>query len=214
MRNLQKTGGIAALSEAIIYLSAFIFFGAFWHYPTGADVAQKLAFLSDKQVTLSIVNFIIYVLFGILLAILVLALHERIKDKALSLSQLASVFGIIWVGLVIASGMVKNIGLETVINLSIQDPEQAMTVWIAISAITEGLGGGNEIVGGFWVLLISIAALKANELPKMLNFLGLLVGTAGILTVFSADILTEVFGISQIVWFIWLGFVMLKKPSN
>ncbi len=214
MNDLQKAGGVAALSEAIIYLSAFVFFGAYWNFPADADSAQKFAFLAENQNILSIVNLIMYVLFGVLLAILVLALHERLKRAAPTFSQIASVFGVVWVGLVIASGMIANIGLATALELSTTDPEQAMTVWRAIYSVVEGLGGGNEVVGGLWVLLLSVAALKGNELPKTLNYFGLFVGIVGVLTMYPADVLTDVFGLTQIVWFSWLGVVMLKIRKN
>ncbi|WP_017033390.1 DUF4386 family protein, partial [Vibrio genomosp. F10] len=214
VNNLQKTGGVAALLESIIYVSAFVFFGAFWNFPADADSAQKFAFLAENQNVLSIVNLIMYVLFGVLLAILVLALHERLKRNASILSQIASVFGVVWVGLVIASGMIANIGLAAALELSTKDPEQAMTVWRAIYSVVEGLGGGNEVVGGLWVLLLSFAALKGNELPKTLNYFGFFVGIVGVFTIYPADVLTEVFGISQIVWFSWLGVAMLRGRKS
>jgi len=214
MNNLQKVGGVTALLEAAIYISAFVFFGAFWNFPADADSVQKFAFLAVNQSLLSIVNFSMYVLFGIFLAVLVLALHERLKMNTPILSQIASIFGVVWVGLVIASGMISNIGLAAALELSVKEPEQAMTLWRAISAIVEGLGGGNEIVGGLWVLLLSIAALKGKGLHKTLSYLGLFVGIAGILTIYPAEVFTEVFGISQIVWFSWLGVFMLSNSQS
>lgn len=214
MNNLQKIGGIAALFEAAIYISAFVFFGAFWDYPSSAGDAQKFIFLTNNQLILSIVNLTMYVVFGLFLAVLVLALHQRMKIKAPALSQLASVFGIIWVGLVIASGMIANIGLAAVIDLSTSNAEQAKTLLVVVNTIVEGLGGGNEVVGGLWVLLLSIAGLKINELPKLLNYLGLFIGSVGILTIYPAEILTEIFGLGQIIWFSWLGLAMLKTPQS
>ncbi|ACA85061.1 DUF4386 family protein [Shewanella woodyi] len=214
MNNLQKIGGIAALFEAAIYIAAFVFFGAFWDYPSSAGDAQKFIFLTNNQLILSIVNLTMYVVFGLFLAILVLALHQRMKTKAPALSQLASVFGIIWVGLVIASGMIANIGLAAVIDLSTSNIEQAKTLLVVVNTIVEGLGGGNEVVGGLWVLLLSIAGLKINELPKLLHYLGLFIGSVGILTIYPAEILTEIFGLGQIIWFSWLGVAMLKTPQN
>ena len=65
------------------------------------------------------------------------------------------------------------------------------------------------------MLLISWVALQAGGLPKALNYLGIVVGIAGILSALPG--LGEVgliFGLIQIVWFIWLGIVMLRhKPS-
>ncbi|MEZ9233026.1 hypothetical protein AB4259_18305 [Vibrio amylolyticus] len=214
MNNLQKIGGVAALLESIIYVSAFVFFGAFWNFPTDADTAKQFAFLAKNQSVLSIVNLIMYVLFGIILAVLVLAIHDRLNGDTPILSQIASIFGVVWVGLVIASGMIANIGLATVLELSAKDPEQAMTVWRTIYTVVEGLGGGNEVVGGLWVLLLSFAALKGNELPKILNYLGVLVGIFGILTIYPAEVLTDIFGISQIVWFSWLGVIMLTRRKS
>ena len=214
MNKLQKTGGVAAIFEAIIYVSAFVFFGAFWNFPTDAGSVQKFAFLAENQVTLSIVNLIMYVIFGIFLAVLVLAINERLKINTPILSQIASIFGVVWVGLVIASGMIANIGLSAVLELSTKDPEQAMTIWRAIHSVVEGLGGGNEVVGGLWVLLLSFAALKGDELSKKLNYFGVFVGVVGILTVYPAEVLTEIFGVSQIVWFSWLGTAMLAHSKS
>ncbi|MFS1422893.1 DUF4386 family protein [Shewanella sp. 10N.286.48.B5] len=214
MNNIQKIAGVAALFEAVIYISAFIFFGACWDYPVSAGDTQKLSYLIHHQSILSIVNFVMYVAFGLFLAILVVAIHQRMKTKAPLLSQTATVFGIIWVGLVIASGMIANVGLAAVIDLSAQNPQQAMTLLMVINTIVEAFGGGNEIVGGLWVLLLSIAGLKAIELPKWLHYFGLLIGTVGVLTIYPAEILTEIFGLSQIVWFSWLGMAMLVNLNS
>ncbi|PMG39923.1 DUF4386 family protein [Shewanella sp. 10N.286.52.B9] len=214
MNNIQKIAGVAALFEAVIYISAFIFFGACWDYPVSAGDIQKLSYLIHHQSILSIVNFVMYVAFGLFLAILVIAIHQRMKTKAPLLSQTATVFGIIWVGLVIASGMIANVGLAAVIDLSAQNPQQAMTLLMVINTIVEAFGGGNEIVGGLWVLLLSVAGLKAIELPKWLHYFGLLIGTVGVLTIYPAEILTEIFGLSQIVWFSWLGMAMLVNLNS
>ncbi len=213
LNKLQKIGGVCAILEALIYISAFIFYGAILVYPNAnSSTAEELNFLSDNHLTLSILNLVSYVLFGILLAVLVLAIHQRLKSFSPILSKLASAFGIIWTGLVIASGMIANIGLNSVIEIGIKEPENAMLVWSSVSIISEGLGGGNEIVGGIWVLLLSIIALKGQLFSKPLIFLGILVGIAGILTIYPLEIFTEIFGISQIIWFLWIGVFMIRKP--
>ena len=214
MNNLQKIAGWAAFLEAAIYISAFVFFGAFWDFPSNVSNIEKFAFLADNQIALSIVNLMMYVIFGALLAVLVSAIHQRLQKNAPALSQLAAIFGVIWVCLVIASGMIANVGLNTVLAISVKEPEQAMTIWLTINAIVEGVGGGNEVVGGLWVVLLSIAAIKVNEFPKMFNYFGLFVGFSGIATVYPAEVLTEIFGLSQIVWFAWLGALMISPPSQ
>jgi len=210
--DLQKLGGIAALIEAALYVTGFALFLTVLD-PSGYEgYAQKVEFLADNQVASFIANLLIYVVFGVVLVVLVLALHAQLKNGSPAIMQTATVFGLIWAGLVIASGMIANIGSSTVVDLFSENQDQAVSLWLAIMTVQEALGGGNEIVGGLWVLLLSWAALRTGKLPKVLNYLGVLVGLAGILTVVPAfDVLTDVFGLSQIAWFAWLGIVMLRE---
>jgi hypothetical protein len=213
--DLQKLGGIAALIEAALYITGFALFLTVLD-PSGYDGhVQKVAFLADNQVASYIANLLIYVVFGVVLVVLVLALHARLKKGSPAIMQTATAFGLIWAGLVIASGMIANIGNSTVVGLFSENQDQAVALWLAIVTVQEALGGGNEIVGGLWVLLLSCAALSAGKLPKVLNYIGVLVGLAGILTVVPAfDVLMDVFGLGQIVWFAWLGIVMLQENPS
>jgi len=213
--DLQKLGGIAALIEAALYVTGFGLFLTILD-PSGYEGhVQKVAFLADKQAALYIANLLIYVAFGVVLVVLALALHARLKDGSPAIMQTATAFGLIWAGLVIASGMIAIIGNSTVVGLSGENQDQAVMLWLAISTVQEALGGGNEIVGGLWVLLLSWAALRTDKLQKVLNYLGVLVGLAGILTVApNFDVLMDVFGLGQIVWFAWLGIFMLREDRN
>jgi hypothetical protein len=213
--DLQKLGGISALIEAALYVTGFALFLTVLD-PSGHEGhVERIAFLADNQVASYIANLLIYVVFGVVLVVLVLALHARLKKGSPAIMQTATAFGLIWAGLVIASGMIANIGNSTVVGLFSENQDQAVALWLAIVTVQEALGGGNEIVGGLWVLLLSWAALSAGKLPKVLNYIGVLVGLAGILTVVPAfDVLMDVFGLGQIVWFAWLGIVILRESPT
>ena len=155
MKNLQKLAGISAISEALIYIVAFIYFGVFWSYPSTGSPTEKMAYLSESHLIFSTIYFLMSVVFGVFLAVLVIGLHEKLKDTKNPALALGSLFGVIWVGLVIASGMISNIGLAHAIDLMDASPEKAFDIWVIVSLITESLGGGNELVGGLWVLLVS-----------------------------------------------------------
>ncbi|WP_448212959.1 hypothetical protein [Colwellia sp. MEBiC06753] len=214
MNNLQKVAGISAIVEALIYLVAFVYFGAFWAYPTDGSASEKMTYLAENQLAFSMIYLLMYAVFGILLAVLVVGLYEKLKLTDSPLVKVGTVFGVVWVVLVIASGMLANIGLSHAINLMESSAEQAFELWKIISVIIESLGGGNELVGGLWVLLISLAALKAKEFSRGLNYLGLIVGVAGIATIYPDDTLTEIFGVTQIIWFIWLGITLLSQSNT
>jgi hypothetical protein len=65
-------------------------------------------------------------------------------------------------------------------------------------------------------LLVSLAALRTGGLPKGMNILGVSVGAVGIITIIPAlNALVAVFGLGQIIWFVWLGIAMLRSnPST
>lgn len=153
--------------------------------------------------------------FKVFLVFLALALYEQLQAGSPAMAQTAAAFGIIWATLVIASGMVANIGTIVVVDLYGQDPALAAPVWLAIDTVRNGLGSENEILGGLWVLLVSWAGLRSGALPRALKYFGVLISVAGLLTVIPAlgEIGGIIFGLGTIVWFVWLGIVMLSgKP--
>jgi len=213
MKTLQKFGGFAALYLAVAYLIGIGLFLVVLDYPSMTDPAQKVALLVEKQMVIFSTNLLMYVFFGVFLIVLSLALYDRLKSGAPAIMQVATAIGIIWAGSLIASGMVSNAGIAPVVALYAKDPAQAALTWQGIESVASGLGNGNgEILGGLLTLLVSLAAMRAGGLPKGLNILGLLVGAVGIISIFPGlTDLTGVFGLSQIIWFVWLGIVLLRS---
>ena len=179
-----------------------------------ADPLDKVAAIVANQGMLTALMLIVYVAWGASLVVLTLALHERLNGKNSALARTATAFGIIWSVLVIASGMIYIVGMETVVALQVTNPQQAATVWLAIGSIFNGLGGGGEVVGGIWVLLLSVAGLRGGYFGRGLHYLGYLVGAAGVVSVIpaAAEISASIFGLTQIVWFAWLAIAMLRRP--
>jgi hypothetical protein len=212
MKTLQKFGGFAALYLAVAYIIGMALFFVVLDYSM-TDPAQKVAMLVDKQMVFFSTNLLMYVVFGIFLIVLSLALYDRLKSRAPATMQAATAIGIIWAGSLIASGMVANAGIDPVVALYAKDPAQAALTWQGIESVANGLGFGNgEILGGLLTLLVSLAALRAGGLPKSLNILGLLVGAVGIISIIPGLTgLIGVFGLSQILWFVWLGIVLLRS---
>ncbi len=210
---IEKWGGVAALYEALAYIIGMAGFILGVNISEIADPLQKVTALIENQGLLTSLMLVVYVFFGVWLVVLSLALHERLDGKNSALARTATVFGLIWAVLVIASGMIYNVGIETVIAISANDPSQAATVWLAIASVFNGLGGGVEVVGGIWVLLLSVAALRSGSLPRAFNIFGFIVGGAGVVTIVPAlaEIGANLFGLTQIIWFVWLGIALLRR---
>ena len=218
MKTLQKSGGFAALYLAVAYLIGMALFIVVLDTPSITDPAQKVALLVRMQMVIFSTNLLMYVFFGVVLIVLALALYDRLQAGAPAIIQVATAIGIIWAGSLIASGMVANAGIAPVVALYATDPAQAALTWQAIETVAGGLGNANgEILGGLWALLVSVAALRSGGLPRGLNMLGLLVGAVGILSLIPGltELLIGVFGLSQIIWYVWLGIVLLRsKPGR
>ena len=224
MKSLQKFGSIAAFYLAISHMIGIVIFLVVLDYTSITDPAQKVALNVEKQMIVFSTNLLMYVFFGFALITLLLAFYDRLKSGAVPLMQAAFAIGLIWAGSLIASGMVSNAGLAAIVPLYAKDPAQAALTWQSIEAVTSGLGNANgEILGGVFTLLISLAGFRTKGLPKALNMLGLVIGVVGILTIIPIlNSFVGVFGLGQIVWFIWLGIVLLRsnfltstmKPAN
>ena len=215
MKKLQKMGGIAALYEAGAYLLGFALWIGVLGYSSDLIPAQKVASFVENLNLWYFLNLVVYIVAGLFLVVLALALNDRLKTGSPAIMQIATAIGLIWAGVVVASGMIANIGIESVVNLNATDPAQAASVWAAVDLVRDGLGGGNEILGGVWILLVSWAALRSGGFSKVLNYLGFVVGVAGILSAVPAlRELASVFGLTQIIWFIWMGIALLNSENN
>jgi len=217
MKGLQKMGGIAALLGAattilgaVVYMTLLVPKGFGSENP---DPSRIVVLLAGNQATMTLWYQIIWLAFGVCLIFLSVALYDRLKAGSPVLAPAVRIFTLIYAVLVILLGAFEINSLNTVVGLFGQDPAQAATVWLTLDSVSKGLGagGGETIVTGLWLLLLSWAALQARALPRLLNYLGVVVGLAGILYVFTVSAaLLSVNAMGLIVWFVWLGIAMLR----
>jgi hypothetical protein len=206
-------GGLIAAATFIFGIALLV--TSLSDYTDGdATVAESVDFLVSHQGTLFTWYFVIYLVFGVAIIPLARSLRERLVDVSPELADIGTVFAYIWAGLMFATGMVHNIGITAVADLDETDPAGAEALWSSIDTVTEGLGGGNELVGGMWILLVSLAAWGTTRLPKGLNVLGIISATAGLITLVPglSDV-GMIFGLGSIAWFAWAGLVLLRNPT-
>ncbi len=209
----RRASGIAALYLAAALVVAMLYFLVGTKMPSVTDPAEQVDLLIDHQLGLHLMYLIAYVVFGLVLAVLALGLHDRLAGIAPTTSRVATAVGLIWAGVLVASGLVFIVGMDSVVDLHATDPAGAVVAWQAIYPVTLGLGGaGGEVLGGTWLLLVSLVALRGHALPTWLNWFGLVAGAAGIISAVPglADV-AVVFGLLVIVWFVGLGVTLLRE---
>jgi hypothetical protein len=216
MQSIQKMGGIGAIIAGGTFLVGLAMFAIMLGDFVGASTASDaVEFIVDNQVALYIWNITIHIVFGIALVPLVLAIRDRLADARSPLARVSTVFGLIWAGVIVCTGMITNIAYATVTDLQGTDPDMAATVWSALDAVANGLGGGNEVLGGIWVLGLSIVALRERLFARWTNYLGVVMGVAALVTIIpSLEDVGAVFGLGLIVWFVAVGVALMKGASD
>ena len=214
---MQRIGGLAALICAATYIFGFtllvsVFAGSGFG-TNEIDAAGVVRFTVDNQALMITWFTVIYVLNALALAVLVVALAGRLRDKSPDWATMTMAFGLIWTTLVLGAGMIGNVTTETMATMAPNDFEAAVQTWEALHAVELGLGGGNEIAGGVWILCVSLAGLLHRAFGKIVIGLGLMTGIGGLLTILPplGEVAGAVFGLGAIAWFIAIGAALVFK---
>ncbi|WP_400082908.1 hypothetical protein [Yoonia sp. R78084] len=219
--NMQRTGGIAALTCAATYIFGFVLLvtllAELGYGTNDIDAEAVVRFSAENQTVLIVWNTVIYVINALALALLVVALARRFKMVSPEWSTIILAFGLVWTTLVLGAGMIANVATERAVALLAQgDTAGAVQLWKTLHAVELGLGGGNEIAGGVWIFCVSLAGLLHQSFGKTVVGLGILTGLGGFLTILPplGDIAGAVFGLGAIAWFIAVGLTLVFERQT
>lgn len=214
-RSSARVAAWAAFVKAATYVAGFVVLGAYLG-PAGfgeGGPEAAVAFLVEHQGALYAWYAVLYLLGGLALVALVLGVRDRLRRGGPLLAQGAVAVGLIWSGLLLASGMVALVGQRAVVDLHAEDPDRAATVWAALAAVQDALGGGIELVGGVWILLVAWGWREG--VGRGLRLLGTGIGIAGILTMLPGSMAAAAaFGLGFIAWFVWAGIVLWRTAPT
>lgn len=206
----QKAGGVAALYIALALFAAMPYFLLVVDYLGATTAAAKVALVVASYSSMYAMYLITYVFYGIALGVLAFALYDRMQPHAPATMRVATAIGLLWSVALVASGMIFNYGMTTVVALVKSDPTQARMVWQSVEPIAQALGGaGGELLGGLWVLMVSVVALRSRAYPKALAWFGVVIGSTGLVSVVPLlHDASMLFGLMLIAWFVWMGVVL------
>jgi hypothetical protein len=218
MKNLQKAGGITAIIAAATYLFAIGLAGSLLKPMVDLTLGfqEYMAFLMANKLLVFVWHFSMYLINGFCLTVLVLALHERLKNSSPSLAKISSALGLIWTAFVFLSGVITNYGIESLITLYGKSQGQAESLKNALDAMTVGIDSSDKFLGCLWVGLVSLAAFKNNAFPRTFNIFGLAISAAGLVgTMIPALVsVSYVFGIGAILWWLAVGIYILRRQDK
>ncbi|WP_421134243.1 DUF4386 family protein [Alteromonas sp. A079] len=220
----NRAGGIASIICATTYIFGFVFFFGVLDAPIDNSDTGRLQFLVGQRDVFFLGYIIIGVVFSLSLLLVNQSLHRIFKNVSPAIASYNATLGVIWASFVLASTFVFLVSLSFLADYANVDESGAVIALKATSVVVDALGGGIELLGALWVLLISYVCLKANIYHKATHVLGVAVGVAGMLTLLTGlSFLSEVvlfeataavFGLGQIVWFIALGIHLLNDSGD
>ncbi len=212
---LVRAGGVAAQVVAGTYVVGFLAMAAYF-VPRGLispvdDPSESLSFLLDHHAELSSWYLVLYLLGGAAMALVSLGVGQRLAPVP-ALARASTALGLIWSGMLVASGSIALVGQRAAVELHAQNPDLALTTWVSTSVVQDALGGGIEVAGALWAAVVGIAAFRSRALSAGLGGLALGLATVGMVTVIpvASEVATSIFGLGLIVWFTWLGLALRR----
>jgi hypothetical protein len=216
MYTSQKTAGIGAVLQGLYFLIIpILIFAVLPRFglqgPNDfADPAKVLPFVAAQPFA----AFWLFpgdILFAVFLILSVVGLYGHLQNHSPLLIQLATAAGLIATTLLLANGTLGASIVQLARNYP-QNQETAAMSFLTLSLVSSngvGLASGGIFAYGWWAALVSWVALRAGIFPKVLNYIGILFGIAGIGAIFILPLgfLGPILGI---VWCIWLGVVLLR----
>jgi Domain of unknown function (DUF4386) len=215
MKNLQKAGGISALIAAATYVFAMGLAASLLTPMLDSSLGFRefMIFLVANKLLVFVWHFSMYLLNGVCLTVLALALYERLKDDSPKLARIATVFGLFWISFVFLSGLITIHGTEVLINLYEKNQANAANLKLMIETVTTGIDYSDKLLGCLWVGFISLVAYQSSAFPRAVNIFGLAISLTGLIgTVIPAlNSVSYIFGVGAIVWWLCIGIVMLRE---
>lgn len=199
---------VASVCCAACFVVGFIMI--FWIEPgINLNPHQRLAFILSHGRFFQLWYFIIFIVFASCLMVLCRAINHWLGAHTTVATQLVAVCGFIWSAYCFSIGLIALFTIEYLLQLP---SEEQTEVWFVIFAIQMGLGDGIEWVGGIWLTALSWVMLQRKICPKAIHIFGFIIGVIGCLTLHpSLEVAGAIFGLSQIVWFVWMGLILRAK---
>lgn len=214
---MTRAAGWAALVKGLTYVVGFAVMGAYLA-PRGftdaqGDPAASLDVLVANADVMYVWYLVLYLVGGLALVVLAQGLRSRLSAVSPALAATSGVLGYLWAGLLLASGLIALVGQTAVLDLAASDRAMAVSTWASVSVVQDALGGGIELVGGAWALLIGWIGLRTRTFGLSFSLNAVLIGLLGVATLVPAvaDVAATSFGLTFVVWFFWASVVLLRR---
>ena len=148
---------------------------------------------------------------GIALLLLNLVLQQIWSGHQSTLPLITTVIGMIWVVLLVTSGLMASKGICQVLVAWPENAELAAMQWLVIQQMVASFATANQFFGGSWLLLTNWLARRQQLYGLWLSVVAMITGCAGLLSLVPNQTLTaRVFSGGCILWFAAITIALLN----
>lgn len=205
MTLFKKLATISAVYGGLSYMGGIFVYLFLLQYDSVTSASEQLTIISNNPVLVHITTLHIYVIFSFGIILLATYQYLKLKDQQSVLGLLGLITGVVWATILITSGFI-SMGV-TALLMNGTTASELVSTWQAIDIVSNALGGGNELMGGVFTGLVSLAMYKARYSSVATSVLGGLVFIGGIVSAlpYITEVGIGIFVISQISWFFSLA---------
>jgi hypothetical protein len=140
-----------------------------------------------------------------------MALAERLQAGAPHRMRYAVAAAFVASTLFLANSMLGIVGGQ--ILAQVTDAGLIGPANVAFTAVSQGVLGGAIFAASVSAILWAGSGLSTRGLPATLCYVVLLAGAVGIIQLFVVPLVLVLF-VLNVIWSLWLGSVLLRKPAQ
>jgi hypothetical protein len=199
--DIQKLAGIAAFINATVAVTTLMVAIFAIGLPALAD-PNKLADLAIHNPGPLLVQDFLKLVSAAISGVLILAFWKRLRYHTPKSILVATVFGFCSVICLLANAALS---LEAIFQVASATGE-TLDAGDRLNSLIGLLAIATIMFDGCWFLLVSLAALKSDRLPKSLSYLGLGMGALGLVPPLGIVVL-----FLSVIWSVWLGQLLWQE---
>lgn len=200
MYSIQKSGAIAAFANVVvavvILFVAIVLIGS----AVFSDPAKLINMAIHNPAPLIVQDILKYISAGISVMLILALLRLSNQNKSMALT-LGAGFGFLSAFCLVVNASLSIFAISKA-STFLENGEMGIQLNFIINILAVAV----LLLNGIWLLLFNWVALKAKFLPKVLAYLGLVIGIFSLLPPLGILVL-----LLSIFWSAWIGLVLLNK---
>lgn len=200
-----------AATAAVVYNAVpIVIAGILGVRPPSDDLAGQVAAIIAYPVMFGSFG-VTFLILGVSLIVLALALHDRLAERARFAVRVGTAAGVIGGALLLLQGFMSITVAGPLGMIHAQDPEAAAAAYAANILVNARVTATGFAMFGAFVVIASVLGSRARLLPRMLSYIGILLGIALSGAQWLSGPLFLVGPMLTLVWSTWLGIVLLRS---